>query len=42
VQVHGGIGFSAEALPHRFVKRAVVAATWGAAGRRLREDLLAG
>jgi alkylation response protein AidB-like acyl-CoA dehydrogenase len=42
IQVHGGIGFSAEALPHRFVKRAVVAATWGAAGRRLREDLLAG
>ena len=41
VQVHGGIGFSAEALPHRFVKRAAVAATWGAVGRRLAEDLLA-
>ncbi|HYE70764.1 MAG TPA: acyl-CoA dehydrogenase family protein [Aquabacterium sp.] len=40
VQVHGGIGFSAEALPHRFVKRALAAATWGAIGRRLHDDLL--
>lgn len=40
VQVHGGIGFSAEALPHRFVKRALVMAGLGAVGRALREDLL--
>jgi alkylation response protein AidB-like acyl-CoA dehydrogenase len=38
VQVHGGIGFSAEALPHRFVKRSVVMAGLGA--RDLRRDLL--
>ncbi|MDO9435477.1 acyl-CoA dehydrogenase family protein [Hydrogenophaga sp.] len=40
VQIHGGIGFSAEALPHRFVKRAVALRALGLVGRDLRGDLL--
>ncbi|QHE83689.1 acyl-CoA dehydrogenase family protein [Hydrogenophaga sp. BPS33] len=40
VQIHGGIGFSAEALPHRFVKRAVALRALGLMGRDLRGDLL--
>jgi len=41
IQVHGGIGFSAEADPHRYVKRAVVLGQLGVLGRMLSADLLA-
>lgn len=41
IQVHGGMGFSAEADPHRYVKRAIVLAQLGALGRMLSADLLA-
>jgi alkylation response protein AidB-like acyl-CoA dehydrogenase len=40
VQVHGGIGFSDEADPHRHVKRAILLAQIGLFGRMLRSDLL--
>lgn len=40
IQVHGGIGFSAEALPHRFVKRAIALRMLGLVGRDLRSELL--
>ena len=42
VQVHGAMGFSSEADPHRFVKRAQVLSRLGPPGRRLDDLLLAG
>ncbi|HKY91662.1 MAG TPA: acyl-CoA dehydrogenase family protein [Nevskiaceae bacterium] len=41
VQVHGAMGFSSEADPHRFVKRAQVLSRLGPSSRRL-DDLLLG
>ena len=40
VQVHGGMGFSAEALPHRFVKRTLVMTTLGTVNNDLLQRLL--